>query len=185
MQFTIRQAHLPHDLASLDALFWEYLQWTDQQLQDTLKIQLDMQHFHRESLAHLDVYLPPTGALLLASVDTDPTQLAGVGCIRATQPYICEIKRMYVRPKYQRNGLGRTLLRDLFQHARRLGYTCIRLDSIECMTSAHALYRSEGFTEIEPYPECEITPEYWEHWVFMERSLCEVDAGEKRPSRRM
>jgi hypothetical protein len=51
------------------------------------------------------------------------------------------------------------------------GYDRIRLDSPDFMTAAHALYRSAGFTDIEPYGESEIPDAYKSHWLFMERRL--------------
>lgn len=39
------------------------------------------------------------------------------------------------------------------------------------MEAAHALYRSNGFYEIDPYPESENPEEFQTHWIFMEREL--------------
>ena len=84
---------------------------------------------------------------------------------------IGEIKRMYVRPQFRGKGLGRALLETLITEAKEVGYPVVRLDSARFMNEAHALYRSAGFSEIDPYPESEIPPEYQKHWVFMERQL--------------
>jgi GNAT superfamily N-acetyltransferase len=75
---------------------------------------------------------------------------------------------MYVRPAFRRKGIGRALAQRLISEARGIGYASIRLDSTRFMKAAHALYRSLGFREIEPYPESEIPPEFQSHWVFME-----------------
>ena len=63
------------------------------------------------------------------------------------------------------------MLDALIASAEQAGYERIRLDSPDFMTAAHALYRSEGFTEIEPYAESEIPDEFRSHWVFMEMRL--------------
>jgi hypothetical protein len=47
----------------------------------------------------------------------------------------------------------------------------IRLESTGYMVNAHALYRSFGFKEIEPYPESEIPQELHVYCVFMELQL--------------
>jgi hypothetical protein len=39
------------------------------------------------------------------------------------------------------------------------------------METAHALYRSRGFVDIDAYPESEIPDEIKSYWVFMEREL--------------
>jgi hypothetical protein len=39
------------------------------------------------------------------------------------------------------------------------------------MTDAHRLYRTFGFTEIEPYAGSEIPPDYQSNWVFMQKDL--------------
>jgi hypothetical protein len=48
------------------------------------------------------------------------------------------------------------MLDKLITAALTVGYERIWLDSPDFMTTAHALYRSSGFAEIEPYPESEI-----------------------------
>jgi GNAT superfamily N-acetyltransferase len=84
---------------------------------------------------------------------------------------IAEIKRMYVRPQFRGRGIGRALLQRLLVEAKEIGYPAVRLDSARFMQEAHALYRSSGFDEVEPYPESEIPTEFQEHWVFMEMRL--------------
>jgi hypothetical protein len=63
------------------------------------------------------------------------------------------------------------MLEDLLEAARECGYRRVRLDSPDLMTAAHALYRSVGFAEIDPYPETEAPEQYREHRIFMELSL--------------
>jgi GNAT superfamily N-acetyltransferase len=82
-----------------------------------------------------------------------------------------EIKRMYVRSAIRRRGVGRALVRRLLDEAHAIGYQRIRLDSARFMKQAHALYRSFGFREIEPYEGSEIPKEFQVHWIFMGRDV--------------
>jgi GNAT superfamily N-acetyltransferase len=91
--------------------------------------------------------------------------------MRRIGPATAEIKRMYVEPSHRGAGLGRALLDALLTAAQAAGYQRIKLDSPDFMTAAHALYRSAGFVEIEPYPESEIPDQHRPHWVFMERAF--------------
>jgi GNAT superfamily N-acetyltransferase len=80
---------------------------------------------------------------------------------------ICEIKRMYVRPNFRKQGVGRAMLQHLIDEARAMGYGQMYLDSANFMQAAHALYRSMGFRTIEPYDGSEIPQDFQKHWQFM------------------
>ncbi len=84
---------------------------------------------------------------------------------------IYEIKRMYVKPKYRGKGIGRALLQEQINRARQHNVSIIRLDSSRFMTTAHSLYRSVGFKDIEPYKGSEIPAEMQKYWFFMELQL--------------
>jgi len=94
-----------------------------------------------------------------------------MACLKALEGDIGEIKRMYVRPEYRGQGIGRALLEQLFDEALDIGYVKLRLDSALFMKEAHQLYRAMGFKATAPYPGSEILPEYHSFWVFMEKSL--------------
>ena len=78
-------------------------------------------------------------------------QLAGCAALREIADGIGEMKRLYVRPAFQRCGLGRTLVERVIAEARAAGYRALRLDTLPMMERAIALYRSLGFREIPPY----------------------------------
>jgi GNAT superfamily N-acetyltransferase len=64
------------------------------------------------------------------------------------------MKRLFVRPAYRSQGLGRVLVKKVIDEARILGYTHMRLDTLPgLMDKAIALYLSFGFNEIGPYCE--------------------------------
>lgn len=97
-------------------------------------------------------YAPPGGVLLLALVDG---AVAGCGALRALpdcdHPNACEMRRLYVRRSFRRLGLGRSLTVALLDHARRMGYASVLLDTLDDMESARELYASLGFEPVAPY----------------------------------
>ena len=165
---TIRQAAFPRDLQHVDRLWFEYLSWGNDGLQEHFGFRLPVREAVDHDLATIDKFQAPDGRLLLA-VEDDVA--VGIGCLRRIGPDTAEIKRMYVQPSHRRTGLGRGILDALVVAARDAGYRRLRLDSPNFLAAAHALYRSSAFVDIEPYAESEIADQYKAHWVFMERTL--------------
>jgi GNAT superfamily N-acetyltransferase len=164
----VHQAETNEDRAMVRELFWEYLEWANTHLNAEYGINFDIRAMLERDMTKLDVFLPPTGRLLLA---TRADRAAGLACMRKIREDIGEVKRMYVRPEFRRQGIGRALVKALIAEAQEIGYRTLRLDSTRFMEAAHSLYRSMGFDEIEPYAESEIPLEFWQHWVFMEKQL--------------
>ena len=79
-------------------------------------------------------------------------ELAGCVALHKLDGEICEMKRLYLRPKFRGKGLGRVLAENIISEARRIGYKRMRLDTVEpVMKDAVAMYRRFGFKEIVPY----------------------------------
>ena len=149
-------------------LFWEYLQWANEKVQENFGVSFDIAAMLEEDMNTLDKFMPPKGRLLLGYVEDRPM---GIACLKALTNSIGEVKRMYVRPQARNKGLGRALLDELLEEARQIGYRRLRLDSARFMTQAHRLYRANGFQEIEPYEGSEIPGEFQKNWIFMEKDL--------------
>ena len=126
-------------------------------------VDLCFQGFEEEVETLERMYGPPGGRFLLVRAG-DAT--AGGVALRDLGGGICEMKRLYLRPGFRGRGLGRRCAERVVQEAREMGYAAMRLDTLPTMKEAIALYRSMGFTEIDPYPENPV-----EGALFMELGL--------------
>jgi putative acetyltransferase len=137
---TIVQADSPVLVEEARVLFQEYAA--------DIRVDLCFQNFQEELAALPGKYAPPEGTLLLARVKDE---LAGCVAVRKLEPDICEMKRLYVRPSFRGQGVGRLLARHAITEARQTGYGMMRLDTLACMKPAIALYEQLGFRRIEAY----------------------------------
>lgn len=102
-----------------------------------------------EEIAHLEhKYGPPAGRLYLALMDES---VAGCVALRKLDEERCEMKRLYVRPEFQGQGIGRMLTEQVLEDARSIGYQKILLDTFPFLTHAVTMYRHMGFEEIPKY----------------------------------
>ncbi|WP_437876269.1 GNAT family N-acetyltransferase [Sorangium sp. So ce513] len=136
----IDHASSTEQIGQVRALFLEY--------QASLDVDLCFQGFAAELAGLPGSYAPPSGRLLLATVDGIPR---GCAALRAINPETCEMKRLYVQPAQRGVGLGRLLAERVLDEARAIGYRRICLDTLPTMTQAAAMYRALGFEDIPPY----------------------------------
>lgn len=126
----------------------------------------DADAFERELRTLPGKYAPPEGALLLACVDGEP---AGCVALRRIDAQACEMKRMFLYPRFHGQGIGRALGELIIRIGKAAGYSVMRLDTSVRQTEAQALYERLGFRRIEPYYELSGALRDW--LVFMELSL--------------
>jgi putative acetyltransferase len=139
---TVERVTEANDLREVRLLFEEYA--------ESLDFSLCFQDFDRELAELPGAYGPPSGRLLLARVDG---VVAGCVGIRPIGSDGCEMKRLFVRPGFHGQGLGRQLVVAVIEEARAAGYTTMKLDTVPSMAVAQRLYDSLGFPDIRPYRE--------------------------------
>lgn len=116
--------------------------------QESLGFDLCFQNFEEEIDDLPGKYAPPRGRLFLA---INNEEVAGCAALRPFQGEQCELKRLYVRPQYRGQKLGKLLVKKVINAAREIGYNQILLDTMPVMAKAQDLYRSLGFYETEEY----------------------------------
>jgi putative acetyltransferase len=110
---------------------------------------LCFQSFDSEIDNPLYKYSAPTGALFIAYHNATP-----IGCIALQplqDPQTCEMKRLYVAPQYRKMGAGDSLIKALLFEAQTLGYTTMKLDTLERLQAALKLYIKFGFETVTAY----------------------------------
>lgn len=136
----ITEAVDPAAIAAARTLFEQY--------QKALDIDLSFQGFATELGTLPGDYASPRGQLLLAR---DGDALAGCVAMRPLTHDTCEMKRLYVTPRFRATGVGRLLTERVIAEARAAGYTRMCLDTLPSMASAQRLYESLGFRDIPAY----------------------------------
>ncbi len=91
------------------------------------------------------VYGQNRGQFLVAF---DGERLIGMGGVRRVDADVAEIKRMRVRPEFQRQGIGTAILERLESTDRRLGFRTLVLDTTELQIPAQRFYERHGFVKL-------------------------------------
>ncbi len=156
-------------LGYVRALIHAFVDWhRERHVQDRHLIDeyFDASAFAAELASLPGEYSPPRGGLLLASDDGEP---AGCVALRALDGQFCEMKRLFIYPRFRGRGIGRALADAVVQQARATGYKAMRLDTSVRQIEALSLYEECGFQRIEPYYELSAAMRSW--LVFMELAL--------------
>jgi len=90
----------------------------------------------------------PSGIFVIAWDDSTPVGCGGLKTIDSTTG---EIKSMFVTPTHRQRGVGAAILEVLEQSGHSMGFERVVLDTSEYLPEAIALYRRNGFFEIDPY----------------------------------
>jgi len=128
------------DIAAVKQIFLEYLTF----IENFLGQSLDFQDTDTEFLTFPKAY----ETLWLAKLGGDPVAACGV---KNFKPGICELKRLYCRPKGRGHQLGLKLTEAAINFARQSGYAQMYLDTDPGLTQANMIYEHLGFQDIERY----------------------------------
>lgn len=142
MDSRIAEATTSGETAAVKGLFQEYAR--------SLDFDLCFQDFAGEMDRFPEAYAAPAGTLLLARVEREPAGAVGLRPL-AGEPGGCEMKRLYVRPRYRGLGLGRGLAATVLEAAASRGYRVMWLDTIATMAAARSIYAGLGFEPGAPY----------------------------------
>ncbi|MEO5324917.1 bifunctional helix-turn-helix transcriptional regulator/GNAT family N-acetyltransferase [Mesorhizobium sp. CC13] len=107
--------------------------------------------------AGTEEYRAPRGSFVVARLDGEAV---GCGAVRLFDDSTAEIKRMWVAQSARGFGLASRMLHRLEAVAARLGARSVCLDTNRTLKEAQALYRREGYTEIDRFND---NP-YADHW---------------------
>lgn len=140
-EIKIISAIAPEQIETIRTLFTEYQRW--------LNFSLCFQGFDQELAQLPGKYAAPGGRLYIADYHNKTA-----GCI-ALRPMkddgVCEMKRLFVREEFRGQGIGKILAEKILEDAKEIGYHTMRLDTLQRMETARALYKKLGFVTIPAY----------------------------------
>ena len=162
-------ATTPSDYAAFAELVRAYIDWCRARYHDDtwfVETVFGHQSLDDELTRLAERYGPPQGKTVLATCEG---VVCGAGAYRRLADGSCEMKRLFVDPAFQGQGIGRRLGEALLQAAKDDGFTLMRLDTANRLTEAIRLYTAMGFTECAPY--CTYPSELMPYLIFMELPL--------------
>jgi GNAT superfamily N-acetyltransferase len=79
----------------------------------------------------------------------------GCGAFKKYAEGIAEVKRMYVKPGYRRQGIAQMVLKELEKWSAEAGYQTLILETGKAQPEAIALYKASGYERIPNYGQYE------------------------------
>ena len=143
----ILEVSTPAEMDSVRTLFDEY--------KKEVGVDLWFGSTYKRELEELpSPYVAPEGRLVIAR---DGDQLAGCGALRPVRTGVVELRRLWVRRPYRKQGVAKMIIEALVAWARSAGCRSVRLETLSVMSHAEALFRSLGFASIpddrtNPFP---------------------------------
>ena len=109
---------------------------------------LNIQNYDKEISDLTYKYGLPQGRLYLAYCCKD---VAGCIAMRMLDDENCEMKRLYVRPQFRGQRIGKALCEKIIADAKEIGYKHMLLDTLPFLGTAIGMYRRIGFYDIPQY----------------------------------
>ena len=163
--FQYKESHLEE----LRVILNEYLSFISKELiKPPWDFNLDVEYAVNFTMNNLYKFAEPDGRLLLVEVDGE---IAGTISLRKIREDAGEIKRMYVKPKFRGKKLGNLMVEKIISISKENGFSKLFLATALFMSTAVSLYKKFGFKEIDSYPECIVSKELWDKWIFMMKEL--------------
>lgn len=97
----------------------------------------------------IDDLVAPDGVFLVAT-DDEGALCGCVGLVRL-EDRTGEVRRLHVPQQFRGNGLGRRLMTELEDHARRMGIMDLRLDTRRDLVESQRLYEALGYRRSSPH----------------------------------
>ncbi|RYG92314.1 N-acetyltransferase [Loktanella sp. IMCC34160] len=138
-----------HDWLRIEGLHRQYTAYICGDLAKTYGLEFDPVDLHEVSFGLGVKTRPPLGRSFGAFDDTG--RACGMIMLRKAGPDRYEVKRLFVLPDGQGQGLGRRLVDAVIAEARSRGAKGICLDNTANLTTAISLYQRMGFTDCAPY----------------------------------
>jgi ribosomal protein S18 acetylase RimI-like enzyme len=157
--------------ADAAALIFEYMAATQAETAKPVPREIDeLPAVLQQECRNLPAVYRLPGALLIADDDGDPAGCVGLAPFAGARG-AAEIKRLYVRPAFRRQGIAGLLMRRAHQHAACHDLTRIVLGVLPARTAVISFYRSLGYTEIERAVAESPVP-----MIYMQRSITNADS---------
>ena len=123
-------------------LAYEFVDWLRDrypEMAHDIGVYLEHQKFDEQIRKVLTHYNPPKGECLLANHNGEAV---GILMLKDLGGRVCEVNRMFVRENARGLGAGRSLLENLKQRAREMGFETMTLSALPRHHEALSLYQS-------------------------------------------
>lgn len=94
-----------------------------------------------------NIYMNHRGDFLVGTLNGE---VVVTGAVKKMDETYAEIKRIRVKPEFQRQGHGEAMLKELIRVAGKLGYEKLRIDTMRTNTRAQELFKKVGFKDQTP-----------------------------------
>ena len=132
---SFQQVESDEQRSTAKELILEYLSWLNNHVKLVYNLEFDITAMLESDMSNSAKFSPPAGRFYLVLFEN---KVAGVGCLKKIDDAEGELQRMYVLPSFRGMGIGRAILQRLISDARSIGYSKLKLESLEFLHEAHS-----------------------------------------------